>query len=120
MESTERNVEEGAPVANDTPEVDAHTRQILEVLRDGECRRILGTLARDSRTASELFDGCDVSQSSLYRKLDRLCEAGLVAETGRVGTSGRSASVYRTDVREVRIDIDGRGRVRVETSASEE
>ncbi len=120
MESTERNVDEGAAVTDDPPDVDANTRQILDVLRDGECRRILGTLAHDSRTASELCDGCDVSQSSLYRKLDRLCEAGLVAETGRVGTNGRSASVYRANVREVQIDVDGRGRVRAATSASEE
>jgi DNA-binding transcriptional ArsR family regulator len=120
MDSTEREDEGATSGSRGKQGLDDRTGRVLDALRDDECRRILGVLTRDCRTATELSEGSDVSQSSLYRKLDNLREAGLITESGRIGTDGRNAVVYRTSVGEVRIDVDSEGRLLVETTDVED
>jgi DNA-binding transcriptional ArsR family regulator len=120
MDSTEREDGGSNSGSRRAQRREGRTRRVLDALRDEECRRILGELASDRLTAADLSDGSAVSMSSLYRKLDRLREAGLIAESGQLGTDGRNAVVYRANVGEVRIDVDSEGRLFVETTAVEE
>jgi DNA-binding transcriptional ArsR family regulator len=70
-------------------------------------REILIAASRQPTTAEELAERCEVSESTIYRHLNRLVEAGLVRKEGRSGA--RTAPTYRTvaDSLAVTIDPDG-------------
>jgi predicted transcriptional regulator len=77
---------------------------VLSVLDDEGSRQLL--LAADvHRSAQELAELTDIPNSTVYRKLDRLSEAGLVDEQTEVRTDGKHTSRYRTDFEAVRIAI---------------
>lgn len=80
---------------------------VLEVLGDGTSRRLLWLLgeAGGALTARELADICDASLTSVYRKLDRLTEAGLVEEDAEVDPDGHRRSRYRPVVDQIEIGL---------------
>lgn len=104
IHSSERNGSE--------PEVES----VLGVLSDPDCRRILGTLG-EPRTAPSIVDACDIPRSTVYRKLDRMVEVGLVTESIRIDTHGRNTSRYRVDVSDVNVRLTEGGTLSVSVSA---
>lgn len=80
---------------------------VLEVLGDRTSRRLLWLLgeAGGALTARELADVCDASLTSVYRKLDRLTEAGLVEEEAEVDPDGHRRSRYRPVVDQIEIGL---------------
>lgn len=85
------------PLAGDeAPDLDA----VLDTLDDEDCRDIIRHLD-EPRTASELLDVCDVPRSTLYRKLEQLTTASLLAEGTAIRPDGSHASRYEIDFREV-------------------
>lgn len=66
---------------------------LLDALDDPDCRTILRALDRPM-TTQELMDACDLSQTTAYRKLDRLDEAGLVEGRIDVRDDGHHTTRY--------------------------
>ncbi|AFK18787.2 ArsR family transcriptional regulator [Haloferax mediterranei ATCC 33500] len=62
--------------------------ELLNVLGDTESRALLVALCREPRSAKELGETLDRSLPTVYRRLDRLCECGLVASTTEVRNDG--------------------------------
>lgn len=93
-----------AAVTKDEPE---QLSTVLEVLGDATSRKLLWLLgeAGGAMTARELADVCDVSLTSVYRKLDQLTEAGLVAEQAEVDPDGHRRSRYRPVVDQIEIGL---------------
>lgn len=58
-------------------------------------------------TAAEIEEACGIPTSTLYRKLDRLADASLVAEGTEIRADGHHATVYRVAFEEVVVDLDG-------------
>ncbi|MFB6169387.1 MAG: helix-turn-helix domain-containing protein [Haloferacaceae archaeon] len=99
-------------------ERDCDAQSVLDVLHDEGCRAILRATGERALSAGEVAETCDLAQSTAYRKLDRLVEAGVVEERTRVRRSGTHASEYVRAVDEVTVSLDDDG-VRVRLSERE-
>ena len=66
---------------------------VLEALADDDARTIVRTLD-EPMTAQELQAACDIAESTLYRKLDRLTSAGLLLQQTRIRRDGHHANEY--------------------------
>ncbi|AFK20180.1 putative transcriptional regulator, ArsR family [Haloferax mediterranei ATCC 33500] len=81
---------------------------VLQSLDDSNCRAILSQL--DSpMSASELCEECDLSSSTVYRKLELLRDSALVREYTEVRRDGPNVTLYERDFTEVTIGIDDTG-----------
>ena len=93
---------------------------ILEILTDDDCRAILAATSEEARSATELSECCDLPLSTAYRKLDRLTEAGVLAERTRVRLSGKHASEYRRAVEGVGVTISEAGEMQMTVTRGED
>ena len=66
---------------------------VLDALGDPGCRQIMHHLT-EPMTARELTETCEMPQSTIYRKLQRLSEAGLVEELPSLQPSDSGANQY--------------------------
>ena len=85
----------------DEPAIEA----VLQSLDDDKCRAILTTL-HDPMSASELRAACDLSRSTVYRKLELLRDAELVREYTEIRRDGPNATLYERDFTDIAIGID--------------
>jgi len=76
---------------------DSELQTVLETLADPECRDILNELDT-ARSASEIADRCDLSETSAYRKLETLSETELVTSGTKLRTDGHHVKTYERDV----------------------
>lgn len=76
---------------DDPPVTSVHG--VLSAVADPDCRTILAAV-EDRMTASEIAARTDIPRSTVYRKLDRLQEAGLVETTCRFETAGKHPTEY--------------------------
>lgn len=86
---------------DDDPDLEA----VLDALDDVDCRTIIRNL-EEPRTAPELADVCDIPRSTLYRKLEQLSAASLLAEGTEIRTDGSHASRYEIDFTEVLVVLE--------------
>jgi DNA-binding transcriptional ArsR family regulator len=89
----------------------------LSVLADETALAVLAALD-EPLTASEVTETCDVGQSTAYRKLETLVDAGLCEEQVSIRADGCRVSRYRRTVEELRVAPTD-GEVDVETVARE-
>ncbi|RBI59489.1 ArsR family transcriptional regulator [halophilic archaeon] len=78
---------------------------VLQSLEDEKCRAIL-TALREPKSAAELQTKCDLANSTVYRKLERLRESSLVREYTEVRRDGPNATLYERDFTDISISID--------------
>lgn len=67
---------------------------VVALLDDEHVRSILVLTSEKPLSANELADRCDVSDSSIYRRVDRLVEADLLTEQTRPRSDGHHETVY--------------------------
>ncbi|WP_254274185.1 winged helix-turn-helix domain-containing protein [Haloarcula marina] len=79
---------------------------VFEALADPDCREILATVA-EPLPAKAVAQQCDLPQTSTYRKLEQLSEAGLVAEQTDVRPDGHHRTTYVRDCNGVFVALDG-------------
>jgi predicted DNA-binding transcriptional regulator YafY len=90
-----------APARNeDAPAVQV----VLDVLEDTDCRTLLRETAQPM-TAKELIEACDISESTMYRKLDRLSKATLVREFYEIHPERGRITRYQRDLTSLNISI---------------
>lgn len=77
---------------NETP-----VEEILDTIGDDHARQILAAVSRESRTAKELADHCDISLPTVYRRLELLEENDLVASINEVDENGNEYHLYESD-----------------------
>ncbi|WP_246985079.1 ArsR/SmtB family transcription factor [Halorientalis marina] len=92
----------GPPAERDEDDL----QRLLDALGDPDCRRIVRELD-DPMTAKELMDACDLSQTTTYRKLDRLSETALVAADTELREDGHHTTRYERAVEGVFVDLAG-------------
>ncbi|MFC4405456.1 winged helix-turn-helix domain-containing protein [Haloarchaeobius iranensis] len=78
---------------------------VLQSLEDDKCRAILRVL-REPKSVPDLCDECGLANSTAYRKLERLRDAGLVREYTEVRRDGPNATLYERDFTEISVRID--------------
>lgn len=83
---------------------------VLEALADPDCRAMIQA-ADEPRLAKELADACDLPSSTVYRKVDRMSDAGLLREQTRIDSGGHHATEYVSAIESVRLVSDDAGRI---------
>ena len=68
--------------------------EIVALLDDEHARSILAATSAEPLSAAELGDRCDVSVSTIYRRVDRLEDADLLDERTRPRPDGHHETVY--------------------------
>lgn len=87
----------------------AQYRNLLELFGDERVCEILCHLESEPLTAPELIDRCEVSRPTVYRRLDRLTDAGVVDATERIGDDGRVRRVFSLTLGTVEFRISPSG-----------
>lgn len=99
-------------------EDDADLDTVAGLLADADARAILEAAADEPSSSAELAELVDVSRKTVYRRLDRLHEAGLVSEHTRPRPDGHHETVYTATLEGVYVELTDEGLTcRVETGA---
>jgi DNA-binding transcriptional ArsR family regulator len=86
------------------------------LLGDEYTQRVLTALGDQVRTCQEIISATDVSKPTVYRRLGRLEEAGLVETTQRVDPDGHHCKQYHAVVEEIDVEFGRDGlRIAIET-----
>lgn len=88
---------------------DLSATAVFEALDDDRCRDILVAVLERPLTAPELASRCGQSRSSIYRKLEKLERAGLVACATRFRPGERNIAEYRARVEEFSVAVTADG-----------
>jgi predicted transcriptional regulator len=74
-------------------------------LDDEDCRSIIKAL-EEPMTANELVNACNISFSTLYRKLDLLTESSLIEEEIVIRTGGQNTTRFVRTFEQLHIEVD--------------
>lgn len=88
-----------------SPEDLSSSQNILYIFDDDGCRSILRAL-REPKTASELVNACEISFSTMYRKLDLLTESALIEEEIVIRTDGQNTTRFVRTFDQLQIQFD--------------
>jgi predicted transcriptional regulator len=78
---------------------------VLDLLGDGYVQQILSAADGEPKSVGELSDACDVVESTVYRRVDDLVEAGLLDERTRIADDGSHHSVYISRFEEISVRL---------------
>jgi len=92
------------------PVSDVRDPEALADLLGDECARtILVEAKKEPRSAAELSDCADVSEPTVYRRLERLREYDLITEDIQPVTDGKNYRLYRTELDGIELDLSEDG-----------
>jgi predicted transcriptional regulator len=94
---TERGIEE------------ADQEAILSLMSDDYARRILDALGTQALSARELVERLDASRATVYRRLDRLEETGIVESSMEIHPDGHHRKQFRVTIERVNLAFDPDG-----------
>lgn len=84
----------------------ALTKVILESFGDDDKKKILSALNGESMIISQIIECCNIPQTSGYRKVNALIDAGLLLPAGHISTpDGKKVTKYRSIFDNLKIDI---------------
>ena len=92
---------------DDEPAIDS--AEALALLSDEHASRILELIDEEPASARALSDRIDVSRATVYRRLDRLEEAGLVESAITYDTEGHHRQQYEPRVTELAVSVGSDG-----------
>lgn len=79
---------------------------LFGALENETSRAILAHTSEEARSVKELAEQIDVSQTSIYRRLEQLTEDGLVHETLQLDQSGNHFKLYRAAITHVSVNLE--------------
>lgn len=82
---------------------------VFDILGDEEARRILAAADVEPVSAQELADGLDVSEATVYRRVDACTEYDLLVERTRVDDDGNHFTVYENTLQQACVEIESGG-----------
>jgi predicted transcriptional regulator len=91
-------------------------KTVLDALHDDDCRTIVSHLT-EPMTADTIAERTGIPLSTTYRKIDKLTDAGLVAEGVEIRSDGQHASQYMVAFEEVNIELTDEMTFEVDTAA---
>ena len=96
----------GAASGDTEPQrVDAAGEDLLGLLDDEYVREVLLALVDEPKTAAAIAADCDCSRPTVYRRLDRLTEAGLVTTSLSIGADGHHRKLFRRRFDGLTVDL---------------
>jgi DNA-binding HxlR family transcriptional regulator len=83
--------------------------ELLELLSDQYARDILAATSERPMSANELADECNMSEPTVYRRVERLQEYDLLSEQQQIEPGGNNYNIYVATLSGLSIDLsDGR------------
>ncbi|MFB6224292.1 MAG: ArsR/SmtB family transcription factor [Haloarcula sp.] len=79
--------------------------ELLELLGEKRVRKILAATSRESLSAKELSEECDVALSTIYRRVEDMTTHNLLIERTRIESDGSHHSVYKANIDHLDVDI---------------
>jgi predicted transcriptional regulator len=76
---------------------DRTIEDILDTIGDRHARKVLAAISRESRSAKELAEECDMSLPTVYRRIEMLDEYDLVKDRTLVADDGNHYKVYESN-----------------------
>ncbi|WP_254839310.1 ArsR/SmtB family transcription factor [Natronomonas marina] len=92
---------------------------VVEVIGDDYSRRILTLTREEPRSVEVLSEACGADPSTIYRRIERLQEAGLLEDRQELDPGGHHYKVYAATLREVTLRFEEEG-LEVEVRREEE
>lgn len=80
--------------------------EVLDLLEDADCRAILQATGDQALSAAEIQETCDIPRSTVYRKLEKLTGAGLLADRLQIRRSGKHTREYVRIVEDLVFSMD--------------
>nr|WP_282594387.1 winged helix-turn-helix domain-containing protein [Halorientalis brevis] len=80
---------------------------VISLLDDATVRTILTATNVEALSAKELSEQADVSQATVYRRVERLTDVGLLTERTRPRADGHHDTVYVATLAELSIQLAG-------------
>lgn len=88
---------------------------VVGLLDDEYARDILKVTSQEPMTVPELSEQSNAAESTLYRRIEQLQEAGLVSEQTRVRSDGHHDAIYSATLEGCQITLkDGQFEIRVD------
>jgi len=87
----------------------ASTEDLIDLLSDEHAREILGAIRTESKSGRTLAAECGMSRTTVYRRLNRLREAGLVTGRMEYDSDGHHRRRFEVAVERVGIELDESG-----------
>ncbi|MDS0258824.1 helix-turn-helix domain-containing protein [Haloarcula sp. S1CR25-12] len=92
------------------------TADLLDLLDDAHAREILVALVGEPKSARDIVSACSCSRPTVYRRLERLNDAGLVDSSMQYDEDGHHRKLFRRRLDSVAVELsDGGWSVRVDT-----
>lgn len=92
----------------DEPDSD-RTDEVLALLEDDYSRSILEAVHAEPRSARDLVEVCDASRATVYRRLDRLDDVGLVDSWLSYDADGHHRTVFEATLDAVTVGLGADG-----------
>jgi len=93
---------------------DRSIEEILDTIGDQHAREVLAAISRESQSAKELAEECDLSLPTVYRRIEMLNEYDLVTDRTLVAEDGNHYKVYESNFESTVISLeDDEYRVRI-------
>ncbi|SFC69375.1 Helix-turn-helix domain-containing protein [Halobiforma haloterrestris] len=90
--------------------------EIFQILADEYARKILLAADHGPKTAKTLSEECDASLTTIYRRVSKLQDYGLIEEHHTVDDDGSHRSKFETSLEELHVEIsDGQLSLTMET-----
>ncbi len=80
---------------------------IPAIIADPYCREILQATKFIPKSIIEIYADTKIPISTTYRRVQSLCDAGLLKTTGTISEDGKKFFLYKSAVKEVLIKFDG-------------
>jgi DNA-binding transcriptional ArsR family regulator len=88
---------------------DQDSDDILSLLDDGYAQEILRRTRNTPMSAKELSEACDISISTVYRRVERLVDCELLAERRIPQSDGNHYSIYEARLDELTVTLTDDG-----------
>lgn len=100
---------EDARSDDESPDLSVAPETVLDLLDDEYARAILASISATAKPARELVGELDTSRPTVYRRLNRLEEAGLVESRMSIEPDGHHRQVYRATLSDVTLSLSDDG-----------
>ncbi|WP_049947504.1 winged helix-turn-helix domain-containing protein [Candidatus Halobonum tyrrellensis] len=85
---------------------DESPTELFALLDDAYARAILTATSSQPMSAKTLSEECDASLPTVYRRVDRLIDCGLLAEQTEVAEDGHHYSVYSARLERLTVELE--------------
>jgi len=82
-------------------EDDSKKDAILEIVSDKYCRTILSSVMEKPKSVIEIGAETEISMSSIYRKIQVLCDNKLLVITGTISDDGKKSFLYKSKIKTI-------------------